>query len=52
MMKDYALNWYGYGGYTEMNDPFSNVNFMDEDESKCIIAHKNLLQNCYGDKYE
>ena len=32
MMRADALNWHDYGGYTEMNDPTSNVCSTDEDE--------------------
>ena len=46
MMRSDTLNWHGYGDYTEMTALSSNVYYMDEDESKRIIVHENLLQNC------
>ena len=39
-MRADDLNWHGYGGYTEMTDPSSNVCFTDKDESKRIIVQK------------
>ena len=52
MMRADALNWHGYGGYTEMNDPSSNVFSTDEDKSKRIILHKTLLNSCSAIKDE
>ena len=49
MMISDNLNWHNYGGYTEMNAPSLNVNVTDEDESKGIIVHKSLLENCSTD---
>ena len=46
IMRADALNWHGYGGYTKMTALSSNVYSVDEDESKRIIVHKTLLQNC------
>ena len=46
MMRDDTLNWHDYSGYTEMTAPSSNVYSTDEDESKRIIVHKTLSQNC------
>ena len=46
MMGADTLNWHNYGGYTEMTDPSSNVYSKDEDESKRIIVHETLSQNC------
>ena len=44
MMGSDNLNRHDHGGYTEMTSPSSNVNVTDEDESKEIIVHKNLLE--------
>ena len=44
MVSD-ELNRHVYGSYTEKNDPPSNVNFTDEDESKEIIVHETLSEN-------
>ena len=52
MMRSNTLNWHDYSGYTKMNAPSSNVNSMDEDESKCIIVHKTLSLNCSANKDE
>ena len=46
MMISDTLNWHDYDGFTEITAPSSNVYSADEDESKRIIVHKNLLQNC------
>ena len=46
MIRADSLNWHGYGGYTEMTALSSNVYSTDEDESKRIIVHINLLQSC------
>ena len=46
MMRYDTLNWHGYGGYTEMTAPSSNVYSTDEDESKHIIVHEGLSQCC------
>ena len=40
------LNWYYHGGYTEMTAPFSNVDVMDESESKRSISNEPLLHQC------
>ena len=40
MMRSDTLNWHNYGGYTEMNDPSSNVYSMDKDKSKRIIVNE------------
>ena len=47
-----ALNWHGYSGYTKMTAPSSNFYSTDEDESRIIIVHKNLSQNCSAKNYE
>ena len=49
MMRSNNLNWYDHGGYTEMTAPSLNVNVMDEDESKHIIVHECLSENCSTD---
>ena len=49
MMISDNLNWHDHGGYTEMTDPSLNVNVTDEDESKRIIMHKTLSDNCSMD---
>ena len=49
MMISDNLNWHDYGGYTEMTDPYLNANVTDEDESKRIIMHKSLSENCSTD---
>ena len=46
MMIYNNLNWHDHGGYTEMTAPSLNVNAMDKDESKLIIVHGMLLDNC------
>ena len=51
-MRSDTLNWHGHGGYTEITAPSSNVNSMDKVESKRIIVHKILLQNCSANKEE
>ena len=40
------LNWYHHCGYTKMTAPYSNVNVMNEGESKHSIINKNLSQSC------
>ena len=52
MMISDTLNWNDYGGYTEMTAPSSSVYYTDEDESKRIIAHETLSQNCSANKDE
>ena len=51
-MRADTLNWHDYVGYTEMTAPSSNVYSTDKDESKHIIVHENLLQNCSANKDE
>ena len=51
-MRYDSFNWNGYGGYTEMTAPSSNVCSTDEDESKRIIVHKTLPQSCSANKDE
>ena len=46
MMRSNTLNWHNYGGYTEITDPYSNVNVTDKDKSKRIIVHEGLSQSC------
>ena len=45
MVRSDEHNRHVHGIYAEDTDPSSNVNVMDEEESKEIIAHKNLLDN-------
>ena len=41
-----------HGSYAEETAPSSNVNVTDEDESKEIIVHENLLENISMDVSE
>ena len=52
MMISDNLNWHDHGGYTEITAPSLNVNFTDKDESKYIIVHKKLSENCSTDLSE
>ena len=52
MMIGDTLNWHDYGGYTEITAPSSNVYSTYKGESKCIIVHKTLSQNCFANKDE
>ena len=52
MMRSDNLNWHDHGGYTEMTAPYLNVNVTDEEESKRIIVHKSISENCYTDVSE
>ena len=52
MMISDNLNWYDHSGYTEMTAPSLDVNVTDEDESKRIIVHKSLSENCSTDVSE
>ena len=52
MMRADALNCHNYGGYTEMTTPSSIVYYTDEDESKGIIVHETLSQNCSANRDE
>ena len=52
MMISDTLNWHNHIGYTEMTDLSSNVYSTDEDESKRIIVHETLSQNCSTNKDE
>ena len=45
MMRSDNLNWYDHCSYTEMTDPSSNINVMNEDELKCSIVNKKLSEN-------
>ena len=49
IMRSYILNWHNHGGYTEMTALYLNVNVTDEDESKRIIVHGSLSDNCSTD---
>ena len=46
-MRADTNNWHGYGGYTEMTAPSSNINSTDEDKSKRIIVHKTLSEKIF-----
>ena len=52
MMRSDNLNWHYHGGYTELTAWSLNVNVTDEDESKRIIAHEILSENCLTDVSE
>ena len=52
MMRYDNLNWHDHGSYTKMTAPSLNVNVTDEDESKRIILHKSLSENCSTDLSE
>ena len=52
MMRSDNLNRHKHSGYTEITSPCLNVNATEEDESKRIIVHKNLSENCYTDVSE
>ena len=45
MMRYNENNRHVYGSYAEETAPSSNVNVTDEDESKEITVHENLLEN-------
>ena len=45
MMRYDQINRHGHSSYAEKIAPSSNVNVTDEDESKEIILHENLLEN-------
>ena len=49
MMRSDNFNWHGHSGYTEMNALSSNINVMNEEESKEIISHETLLANSSSD---
>ena len=44
-MRSDEHNWHVHGSYAEETAPSSNINVMDEDESKEIIVHKTLSEN-------
>ena len=52
MMRYDALNSHVYPVRTEMTAPSLNVNIMDKDESKRIIVHESLSDNCSTDVSE
>ena len=52
MMISDNLNWHDHVIYTEMTAPSLNVNVTDEGESKRIIVHKSLSENCSTDVSE
>ena len=45
MMRSDKLNRHDHSGYTKITAMSSNVNVTDEDESKEITVHENLLEN-------
>ena len=49
MMRSDNLNWHNHGGYMEMTEPSLSVNVTEEDESKLIIVHESLSENCFTD---
>ena len=50
MLISDTLDWHGYGGYTKITALCLNIYSTDEDESKRIIVHKTLSQNCSANK--
>ena len=52
MMRSDNLNWHNHGGYKEITDLSLNVYVMEEDESKHIIVHESLSDNCSTDVSE
>ena len=46
-MRSDEQNWHMHGSYAEETAPSSNVNYMDEYESKGIIVHETLSENQY-----
>ena len=52
MMRYDNLNWNDHGGYTEMTAPSLNVDVTYEDESKRVIVHESLSENCSTDVSE
>ena len=46
MMRSDNLNWYDHGGYTKITAPYSNINVINEGESKRSIGNENLSQSC------
>ena len=49
MMISDTLIWHDHGSYTEITNQSLKVNVTDEEKSKRIIVHKNLLVNCSTD---
>ena len=49
MMRSDNLNWNDHGGYTDLTAPSLNYNVTDKDESKRVIVHESLLENCSTD---
>ena len=45
MMRSDEHNWHVHGSYAEETSPSSNINVMDEDESKEIIVPNTLSEN-------
>ena len=52
MMRADTVNWHDYGNYTETTALSLNVYSTDKDESKRIIMHETLSQNCSVNKKE
>ena len=52
MMRSDERNRHVHGSYAEETAPSSNVNDTDEEKSKEIIVHKNLLENICMDVSE
>ena len=52
MMISDNINWHNHGGYTEMTAVSLKINVTDEEESKRIIVHESLLENCSTDVSE
>ena len=49
MMISNNINWHDHGSYTKITAPSLNVNATNEDESKHIIMHGGLSENCSTD---
>ena len=52
MMRYDNFNWHNHGRYKEMTAPSLDVNATNKDESKRIIVHKTLSENCSTDVSE
>ena len=50
MVRYETLNRHNYGRYTKTTDLSLNVNSTDKDESKCVIVHGTLSNNCSANK--
>ena len=47
MIRSDNLNWHDHGSYTEITDPYLNVNATNKDESKRIIVQKNVIRELF-----